>query len=216
MKSAFIVILAIFQLILTSAQLKMPEKSAQQNKQEILKLKIMNFLDLKPSDKIVDIGSGNGKNILLIANFYPSLFFNIQDIDSTSCNSKVYEQEILKSRYFTNIRNFKFHYGNEKSTLLPSASFSKVIMFDLIHELTYKTEMFSDFKRILTKDGCLFVSEIIVVNKAPLEKGCNYPFMTEDELKATFKKFKFKIIQLEVFLKLTPNKYALLIKAVPE
>ena len=96
---------------------------------------------------------------------------------------KTLTKKINKTGNKTRIENFIFHYGNEKETNLPSATFNKVLIFDVIHEMTYKTEMLNDIKRILQKNGSIFIEEILVHKPVKKDKVCNYRFFTEVEFK---------------------------------
>jgi ubiquinone/menaquinone biosynthesis C-methylase UbiE len=145
---------------------------------------VSKFLDLKSSDIIADIGTGAGYSLVPIANDCPQCKFIAEDIDSSTCNSRTLTKKINASGNKTSIQNFEFYYGTEKTTNLPSAKFNKVLIFDVIHELTYKTEMLNDIKRILQKNGAVFIEEILVHQPIKKDRACNYPFFTE----AAFKK----------------------------
>ena len=210
-------IVFILALFITSAaaQNNQDKKAQIEQKRQIIKNGLMSFYNFSPNDVIADIGSGNGGNIILIASFYPTTKFTIEDIDKETCNAQNFKKEIDKSGHKVNIENFSFYYGTEKSTNLPLKKFTKVLVNDLIHELTYSAEMLTDLRRILTNNGQLLVSEIVVIKKAPKEKGCNYPYMTENELKTILSKNKFRIIDSKQFMKISNNKYVLLLTCTP-
>jgi ubiquinone/menaquinone biosynthesis C-methylase UbiE len=148
------------------------------------KVKLINaFLNLSPKDSIADIGTGSGYSLIPIANECPGCKFTIEDIDSISCNRKVLQKKIVTSGNHTSIDNFTFFYGTEKTTNLPSTAYNKILIFDVIHELTYKKEMLSEIKRILQKNGSIFIEEILVHKPVKKDKACNYPFLTEAEFK---------------------------------
>ena len=118
---------------------------------------VISFLGLTPFDSIADIGTGSGYSLVPIANICPECKFTVQDIDSTICNPLSLSKWINKSGNKIGMENFTFYYGTEKATNLPSAKFKKVLMFDVIHELTYKNEMLNDVKRILQKNGSIYI-----------------------------------------------------------
>lgn len=144
---------------------------------------VSKFLNLSSADVIADIGTGSGYSLIPLANNCPECKFSVEDIDSSSCNVKTLTKKINKTGNKTSIENFKFYYGNEKETNLPSATFNKVLIFDVIHEMTYKTEMLNDIKRILQKNGSIFIEEILVHTPVKKDKVCNYRFFTELEFK---------------------------------
>jgi ubiquinone/menaquinone biosynthesis C-methylase UbiE len=165
------------------------------------------FLSLSPTDIIADIGTGVGYSLIPIANNCPECKFFVEDIDSSSCNPKTLAWRINNTGNKTKIENFAFFYGTEKATNLPSAKFNKVLIFDVIHEMTYKTEMLKDIKRILQKNGSIFIEEILVHKPEKKDRGCNYPFLTEVEFKKLMTDNNFLIKRESITLSSGYNKY---------
>jgi ubiquinone/menaquinone biosynthesis C-methylase UbiE len=148
------------------------------------KIAIINaFIKITPGDRIADIGTGSGYSLIPIANECPTCKFVVEDIDSSACNKQSLGKRIRASNNQISIDSFEFHYGTEKSTNLPSATFNKVLVFDVIHEMSYRSEMLGDIKRILQKDGSVFIGEILVHKPVKKNKVCNYPFLMENEFK---------------------------------
>jgi ubiquinone/menaquinone biosynthesis C-methylase UbiE len=212
----FFLLITSLIFVNSNAQNSKNKKEQIEQKRQILKSGLMSFYNFNSNDVIADIGSGDGKNIILIASFYPTNKFTIEDIDKETCNAQNFKKAIVQTGHKVNIENFKFCYGTEKSTRLPSNTYTKVLVNDLVHELTYSTEMLADLNRILKSDGRLMVSEIVVIKKAPKEKGCNFPYMTESELKSTLTKNKFSIADEKQFVQLSNNKYILLLTCKPQ
>jgi ubiquinone/menaquinone biosynthesis C-methylase UbiE len=165
------------------------------------------FLNLSASDRIADIGTGAGYSLIPIANNCPECRFIVEDIDSSTCNPKSLAWRINNSGNKTSIENFSFYYGTEKATNLPSATFNKVLIFDVIHELTYKTEMLDDIKRILQENGSIFIEEILVHKPVKKDKVCNYPFFTEAEFKKLMTDNRFFIKRESISFDTGNNKY---------
>ncbi len=148
------------------------------------KFRLVNeFLNLSPKDVIADIGTGAGYSLIPIANGCGDCKFVVEDIDSLTCNKETLSKKITKTGNKTSIENFSFYYGTEKTTNLPSSTYNKVLIFDVIHEMTYRKEMLNDIKRILQPDGSVFIEEILVNKKVKKDRICNYPFLTEMEFK---------------------------------
>jgi len=176
---------------------------------------VSNFLSLSPSDIIADIGTGAGYSIIPIANNCPDCKFIVEDIDSLTFNAKTLTKRINNTGKKTSIENFEFHYGTEKATNLPSAKFNKVLIFDVIHEMTYKNEMLNDIKRILQKNGSIFIEEILVHKSAKKDKVCNYPFLTEVEFKKILVDNYFVIKRESITFDTGDNKYMKIFECVP-
>jgi ubiquinone/menaquinone biosynthesis C-methylase UbiE len=103
----------------------------------------------------------------------------VEDIDSGTLNRKKLITQIKRFGNKANINQFNIFYGTETSTNLPSASFTKVLMFDVVHEMFDRKIMLHDIKRILQKGGSLFIEEVLVYKPVKKERHCNYPFFTE-------------------------------------
>lgn len=175
---------------------------------------VSKFLSLSPADIIADIGTGAGYSLIPIANNCPACKFIVEDIDSLTCNIKTLTKKINNTGNKTSIENFEFHYGTEKATNLPSAQFTKVLIFDVIHEMTYKNEMLNDIKRILQKNGSIFIEEILVHKSVKKDKVCNYPFLTEPEFKKILADNNFVIKRESITSDSGNNKYIKIFECV--
>ena len=168
---------------------------------------VISFLGLTPFDSIADIGTGSGYSLVPIANNCPECKFTVQDIDSTICNSLSLSKWINKTGNMIGMENFTLYYGTEKATNLPSAKFKKVLMFDVIHELTYKNEMLNDVKRILQKNGSIYIREILVHKSVKKGRFCKYPYLTELEFKSILLEKNLEIKRESQFFDWGNNKY---------
>ncbi len=168
---------------------------------------LFNFLNISLQDKVADIGTGDGFNLIPIANRYPTLTFTAEDIDSKYCNKELLAKRIKKSGDITKIENINIQIGTEKTTNLPTNSFNKVLLFDVVHEMTFKPEMLADIKRILTKGGNMYIQEILVHKKVKKDKVCNYPYLTGDALKVLLQDNKITINKEQMFFDTGHNKY---------
>jgi ubiquinone/menaquinone biosynthesis C-methylase UbiE len=168
---------------------------------------VLLFLDLKETDAIADIGTNSGYSLIPIANEYPNIKFTIEDIDSSSCNIKNITKRIKKLGYKTNIEQFSFVYGTETSTNLPTCKFNKVLMFMVLHEMTFKKEMLEDVKRILQKNGSIFIQENISHKPQKKQRACNYRFLTEEEFKQVMTENKFLLKREQISFDTGHNTY---------
>jgi ubiquinone/menaquinone biosynthesis C-methylase UbiE len=203
MKNSF-KILFIFFLIVQYSYAQKPNYDSLAKE----KLKaIISFLDLKETDKIADIGTNSGYSLIPIASEYPNIKFTVEDIDSNSCNIKALTKRIKKLGNKTNIEQFSIVYGTETSTNLPSGNFNKVLMFMVVHEMTFKKEMFQDIKRILQKNGSLYIQENISHKPQKKQRACNYRFLTEEEFKEIMTENKFLLKREQITFDTGHNTY---------
>ena len=208
----------IFLPFLLAATFSFGQSTSNKQKRDSLTTAKFNvvstFLNLSPSDSIADIGTGAGYSLIPIANNCPECKFTVEDIDSSSCNTKSLAKKINNTGNKTRIENFAFYYGTEKTTNLLSSKFNKVLIFDVIHEMTYKNEMLNDIKRILQKNGSIFIEEILVHKSVKKDKVCNYPFLTEVEFKKVLTYNNFIIKRESITFDTGNNKYIKIFECV--
>lgn len=176
---------------------------------------VIDFLRLSPADVIADIGTGAGYNLIPIANYCPQCKFAVEDIDDNNCNKKALANKINNSGNKTQIENFEFHYGTEKATGFPSAKFNKLLIFDVIHEMTFKNEMLNDIKRILQTNGSVYIEEILVHKPVKKDRVCNFPFLTEESFKKIMTDNNFIIKREAITFDTGNNKYIKIFECMP-
>jgi ubiquinone/menaquinone biosynthesis C-methylase UbiE len=203
MKNNFKILFIFFLIVQYSYAQKPNYDSLAKEKQKA----IISFLDLKETDKIADIGTNSGYSLIPIASEYPNIKFTVEDIDSNSCNIKALTKRIKKLGNKTNIEQFSIVYGTETSTNLPSGNFNKVLMFMVVHEMTFKKEMFQDIKRILQKNGSLYIQENISHKPQKKQRACNYRFLTEEEFKEIMTENKFLLKREQITFDTGHNTY---------
>jgi len=178
--------------------------------------KILSFINISTQDTIADIGTGAGYNLIPLANAYPAMHFTAEDIDSNYCNKKKLMQQIKATGNHTAIENFDIHYGTETSTLLPQASYNKVLAFDVLHEMSAKPAMLADIRRILRPGGAVYIEEILVHKKAKKEKVCNFPYLTEQEFKIILEDNNYLATREQIVFDSGHNKYIKIFECRPQ
>jgi ubiquinone/menaquinone biosynthesis C-methylase UbiE len=200
----------IFILSLTFFFLKLNTNAQNTLTDSILITKhitINNFLALTDKDVVADVGTSSGYSLVPIAGANPNIIFTVEDIDSSTLNRKKLLAQIKRFGNKANINQFNIVYGTETSTNLPAANFTKVLMFDVIHEMSDRQTMLHDIKRILQKGGSLFIEEVLVYKPKKKERHCNYPFLTEAALKELMIQNKFILKREQISLDTGHNKY---------
>ena len=77
----------------------------------------------------------------------------------------------------------------------------------MIHEFSDRNSMLQDVKRILTKNGSVFIEEILVHKPIKKDRICNFPFFTEDAFKVLMMENKFTLIKEKVTFDTGNNRY---------
>jgi SAM-dependent methyltransferase len=156
---------------------------------------IASYISIKDTDVVADIGSGNGVNIIKLSKYFPNRKYYVEDIDSLNFNRKNFIRNIKFFNPNIPIDSFQFVYGTQVSTNLPKKFFSKVLMVAVVHEMSDKEKMFSDIKSILIPNGYIIIEEPLVHKVVPKDKGCNYPYLTEEQFKHILNDNGIEILQ---------------------
>jgi cyclopropane fatty-acyl-phospholipid synthase-like methyltransferase len=207
-------LLLIFVAVAGNGQPAFSKKTGDSSRVATLQ-KILDFINISMHDTVADIGTGAGYNLVPIANAYPAMHFTAEDIDSNYCNRTKLFQQIRITGYQTRIENFDIHYGTETSTLLPPAAYSKVLAFDVLHEMSAKPSMLADIRRILQPGGAMYIEEILVHKKAKKERACNYPYLTEQELKKILEDNHYVVNKQQLVFDSGHNKYIKIFECMP-
>jgi SAM-dependent methyltransferase len=162
--------------------------------------KSLSFFDIKEGDNVADIGSKSMTFIGILSVFTPKANFYCEDIDST-CTTPEQAKKVID--YYSKIKGEPINstlipiIGTETSTTLATAFFDKVIIDNSLHEFSEKVLMMKDIKRILKKDGLLYLLESIGRTNGELHMGCNQVLFDEAHLVEFITKQGFKFIKSE-------------------
>lgn len=145
------------------------------------------FYGFKEGDQIGEVGAGNGTFSLLLTFFLNDckIYFN-----EYSYEKYVYFEKKLKADYILRKAKEKieFKWGRRKKTNFKKNSLDKIIIRNSFHHFSHKEDMLKDIKRVLKKEGELFILEY------PKYKGSCHSLMELDELKNILTKNGFKLI----------------------
>ncbi len=127
------------------------ERSEREKEENVSKL-IQN-MDIKPNDKIADIGAGSGYHVFRIAPIANKGMVYAVDIQTEMLMAIENIKETSK------IKNIKTILGSEESVYLPENSVDKILMVDVYHEFSFPIEMITSIKSALKPEGELFLIE---------------------------------------------------------
>jgi ubiquinone/menaquinone biosynthesis C-methylase UbiE len=146
------------------------------------------FLQIKDGDTIVDVGSSSGALIgciNVIAEF-KNVHFILLDIDSsclntTKVNNMIAYYENMKGAPFRS--SISFVVNSVDSLYLPLNSKRKLWIFNTLHEIPDKAGIIKQMAAVLQSGGEFIIAEVMATEKRTIHQGCNYPLMTDDEIK---------------------------------
>jgi ubiquinone/menaquinone biosynthesis C-methylase UbiE len=154
------------------------------------------FLKMQEGDTIVDIGAGSGwfEGALSAATDFQKLHFLLLDIDSGCLNSSKVNQmiryyEALKGSPITH--SFKTVLNTQDTLMLPLATYQKVWMFNMLHEVPDKKQLLRMTHAIMIAHGEIILLELIPKKKGALHGGCHKPLLSLEEWKTLFAKEGF-------------------------
>ncbi len=162
--------------------------------------KSLSFFDIKEGDNIADIGSKSMTFAGILSIFTPKANFYCEDIDST-CTTSEQAQKVLN--YYSKIKGEPIKssitpiIGTETSTTLATAFFDKVIIDNSLHEFSEKILMMKDIRKILKKNGILYLRESLGRTNGELHMGCDQALFDEAHLVEFITQQGFKLIKSE-------------------
>jgi len=154
----------------------------------------IDFYQFSPGQKVASIGAQCGHWEAVYAATADNVDFYLEDIDTTYFNQR---QVGFAWHYYDSIRGkptssgFTLIVGNEKSTMLPAATFDKILIINSFHEFTKKDEMLQDIKTKLKAGGILYIDEPVPKYSGELHGGCKKPMITADEMNLLLEKNGF-------------------------
>ncbi|ARV10609.1 SAM-dependent methyltransferase [Winogradskyella sp. PC-19] len=128
--------------------LERPEREAEENT-----TKLINNLDIKPSDVIADIGAGSGYHVFKMAPLAKNGSVYAVDIQKEMLMAIELENKTKK------LSNIKLIEGAEQTSNLPENTIDKILMVDVYHEFNFPVEMLDSMKKALKKDGKIYLIE---------------------------------------------------------
>lgn len=134
-----------------------------ENREEIRQLladKCLDTISFSKGEVVADIGAGNGYIEAMLAIFYDSITFYIQDIDSLVCNQEAINEVVkfyegVAGKTFT--CSFSAINGNDTETFLPDIGFDRILMMWTYQYLKKPTEFITDVRSKLKDKGLLYV-----------------------------------------------------------
>ncbi|MFC1913731.1 class I SAM-dependent methyltransferase [Chloroflexota bacterium] len=110
---------------------------------------ILQEVDIKPGDKVLDYGCGPGSYTIVVAQSVgESGRVYALDINPLAVQSV---QNIVAKRKLTNVETIH----SDCATGLPDESMDVVLLYDILHDLTEPEAVLAELHRVLKKEGIL-------------------------------------------------------------
>ncbi len=116
-------------------------------------------MNLKPSDRVADIGAGSGYHAFKMATYLTEGEVYAVDIQEEMLT------EIRKRAGRKGVDNIKLIKGSETEVNLPSGKMDKVLMVDVYHEFSFPKEMMASISSALKDDGTIYLIEFRAEDK---------------------------------------------------
>jgi len=127
---------------------------------QIIKSRCIDTINFRKGEVIADVGAGNASIDVLLSMFHDSLTFYIQDIDTTVCNQKDFNEVVnyyqaIRARPFTS--EFVIVSGGDSETNLPDDTFDKILMLWTYQYFKYPGAIIADLRLKLKDDGLMYI-----------------------------------------------------------
>jgi SAM-dependent methyltransferase len=127
---------------------------------QIIESKCIDTITFRKGEVIADIGAGNGTIEALLSIFHDSLTFYIQDIDTSVCNQKAFNEVVnyyqtVRGKPFTN--KFIIVSGADKETNLPNDTIDKILMLWTYQYFKDPQAIMTDLRLKLKEDGLMYI-----------------------------------------------------------
>jgi protein-L-isoaspartate O-methyltransferase len=127
------------------------ERPEREKEEEVSKL-IQN-MNIQPTDRIADIGAGSGYHVFRMAPLANKGLIYAVDIQ------KEMLMAVESAKAMKGIENVTTIQGTEQTVNLPENSVDKILMVDVYHEFNFPVEMIASIKKALKPNGKLFLIE---------------------------------------------------------
>jgi hypothetical protein len=160
------------------------------------------FYELKSHETVLSIGAESGANEVIYGLLTDSMHFDLENISAKYLEqasvdfSLEYYQKLFdkKSTSTTSI-----HIGNDSSTLLPAASYQKVLIENSLHEFSAPKQMMEELYRIVKPGGAVYIFERMSTPRHPIHQSCGKRLFSEAELTTLMQEAHFRIEKTALF-----------------
>lgn len=154
------------------------------------------YLNIHPSDTLVDIGSGDGS----VNAFYSVVVDNLHQF-LVDKNKRLLKSNKVKTHFKSFQRLYKssnrYSYdlviNKSNSIPLPSSAYPKVLCRRSFHEFSEPVPMVQEIHRILKDSGTVIVMEAIATESLLVDPFCKLPYVTPEYVIKTFRENGFTL-----------------------
>ena len=117
------------------------------------------FIDVKPTETIADIGSGSGDHILTLAVMYPINGIYINEIEQELVDFLQYRVHFLQGLLMQDGREIEVKVGTDIEVNIPKEEVDLVIVRNTYHHFSMKSKMMESIISSLSSDGRIIIIE---------------------------------------------------------
>jgi SAM-dependent methyltransferase len=157
------------------------------------------WYDCNPGETIASIGAGNGKFEVTISCFIPGINWYLQEIDTL----RLFQfDEVLA--HFEKLKgsridaNFKLVVGTESETNLPQSTFDRILMINVIHEMSDRDQMMREIGKLLKPEGKLVIMERMGDKAGQVHGDCKFPKLLETDLLHEMNAYGFQLFNKQI------------------
>jgi SAM-dependent methyltransferase len=161
---------------------------------------------LKDGDTLLDIGSGFGYEDGQLFQYYPNMYFVLEDIDPKYSKANWDGFVTVNGKIKTFKENCKYVIGTADSIPLSNLSHKLVLCRSSIHEFQFPAKMMKEINRIITNDGTLIIVEAIPKAAGDIDPSCGRRRLTKEELVGLCSENGFQLISSDTTTSIIKSK----------
>lgn len=147
----------------------------------------------QPGETIASIGAGNGLKEIQISYFVEDITWYLQEIDS----ARLYDFYDVLAHHEniagTPSATFNLVVGTEKSTSLPKATFDRILMINVFHEIEARKDIMMDVHKLLKENSVMVIMERMGKNPGEIHGDCKYPRLIEADFLAEMEGYGYRL-----------------------
>ena len=155
--------------------------------------KEFDFYDLKPKERVGEIGAGSGMFSLIIGITFEEVELFINELPKWFLWG--IEERFEKAKPLLKTKSFSLVNGKKDSGQIEGLDLDKIIVRNTFHHFSKKEEMLQSIKLSLKKNGSLFIAE--PTTKLTPSKLCSQ-ILDEAIIKETIENSGFQLVKEEI------------------
>ncbi len=152
----------------------------------------------QPGETVASIGAGNGLKEIQISYFVEDITWYLQEINSARLYD-FYDVLALHENFAgTPSATFNLVVGTESSTNLPKATFDRILMINVFHEIDTRKDIMMEVHKLLKENGVLVIMERMGKAAGEIHGDCKYPRLLEADFLEEMEGYGYQLLDQQL------------------